>query len=173
MANDATISAQRGGCMSQVSIVIALRMLLTALRESLVESAQLYIHPLGPLSMRNRDHCEQHRWPSVLMRHLARVLWFCLLRHGVQKAANDRVDLARDYKCLLIAKFLAVFCSDRNDGLSCCGAIVYGWRWPVEAWRSLSKRRWNCRGRPAPPRVPGDSAEAILCLLWRELGKSD
>ena len=68
--------------MSQVSIVIALRMLLTALRESLVESAQLYIHPLGPLSMRNRDHCEQRRWPSVLMRHLARVLYssaFCAM----------------------------------------------------------------------------------------------
>ena len=71
----------------------------------------------------------------------ARLIQFCLLRHGVQKAANDGVDLAREYKCLFIAKFLAVFHIDRNDGLSSCGAIGYGWRWPVDAWRSLSKRR--------------------------------
>ena len=63
----------------------------------------------------------------------ARLIQFCVLRHRAQKAANDEVDLARDYKWLLIAKILAVIHIDRKDWLSSRCAIGSRWRSPIKA----------------------------------------
>ena len=55
---------------------------MTSLSDATRACAQLYNHPHEPLSIRNRNRYEHHRWRAVLMRHFARVLYssaFCAM----------------------------------------------------------------------------------------------